>query len=301
MANTTAIHAAVTLLATVQSVTTAITAPTFARALSITGAPAGATLTGNVTLTGTDAAGEVAIETLALDGSNTVPGRKAFATVTTIALPVRITALDTVSVGVATTLFSVAEARTFGRRELADQNTYSDADILNAEAEIREAFEQVCGVAFIPATTEQYLDGSGTSSLLLSQAKVQAITAGVVYDADMVARETFDATDLADLAIYPDGRLIRRTEGSWTYGHRNVKLTIVHGYPACPAEIRRAALALAVTKLVPSDLGDRATYMSDGNMTFSLATADGRFGREYGLPWVDTTLARYSHKLPGIA
>ena len=300
MANTTAIHAAITLLATTQSVTTAITAPTFARALSITGVPAGTSLTGNVTLTGTDATGEVAIETLALDGSNTVPGRKAFATVTTIALPVRITALDTVSVGVATTLFSVAEARTFGRRELADQNTYSDADILNAEAEIREAFEQVCGVAFIPATTEQYLDGSGTSSLLLSQAKVQAITAGVIYDADMVARETFDATDLADLAIYGDGRLTRRTKGSWPRGDRNIKLTIVHGYPVCPQEIRRAAIKVAIAKLVPSDLGDRATYMSDGNMTFSLSTA-GRFGAEYGLPEVDATLARYSHKLPGIA
>lgn len=300
MANTTAIHAAVTLLATVQSVTTAITAPTFARALSITGSPAGAALTGNVTLTGTDADGEAITETLALDGSNTVPGRKGFATVTSIALPVRTTEADTVSIGVATTLFSVAEARAFGRKELADQVAYPDAEIMNAEAEIREAFEQVCGVAFIPATTEQYLDGSGTSSLLLSQAKVQAITAGVIYDADMVARETFDATDLADLAIYPDGRLIRRTEGSWPSGHRNIKLTLVHGYPTCPQEIRRAALKVAIAKLVPSDLGDRATYMSDGNMTFSLSTA-GRFGAEYGLPDVDSTLARYSHKLPGIA
>jgi hypothetical protein len=300
VANTTAIHAAITLLATAQSVTTAITAPTFPRALSITGSPAGAALTGNVTLTGTDANGEPISETLALDGANTVPGRKDFSTVTAIDVPIRTTAADTVSVGVATTLFSVAEARVFGRKELADQVAYPDADILNAEAEIREAFEQVCGVAFIPATTEQYLDGSGTSSLLLSQAKVQAITAGVIYDSEMTASETFDATDLADIAIYPDGRLIRRTEGSWTSGHRNVKLTIVHGYPACPQEIRRAAIKVAIAKLVPSDLGDRATYMSDGNMTFSLSTA-GRFGAEYGLPEVDATLARYSHKLPGIA
>jgi hypothetical protein len=300
VANTTAIHAAITLLATTQSVTTAITNPGFARALSITGAPAGATLTGNVTLTGTDANGEPLAETLALDDANTVPGRRDFLTVTAIDLPIRTTTADTVSVGVATTLFSVAEARVFGRKELADQVNYPDADILNAEAEIREAFAEVCGVPFVPATDIASFSGSGGRTMLLPHMNVQAITAGVIYDADMVASETFDADDLADLAIYGDGRLTRRTKGSWPRGDRNIKLTIVHGYPVCPQEIRRAALKVLVAKLVPSDLGDRATYMSDGNMTFSLSTA-GRFGSEYGLPEVDATLARYSHKLPGIA
>lgn len=55
--HTSDVHAAITLLATTQSVTTSITNPNAPRCLSITGTKAGATLTGNVLITGTDADG----------------------------------------------------------------------------------------------------------------------------------------------------------------------------------------------------------------------------------------------------
>lgn len=93
------VHAAITLLATTQVITTGITNPDFARIITITGAMAGGSLTGDVVITGTNIRGEVITDTIALNDNATVAGVKAFKTVTSIALPVRVTAADTVSIG----------------------------------------------------------------------------------------------------------------------------------------------------------------------------------------------------------
>lgn len=92
-------HAAITLLATVQTITTGITQPDFPRVLTIKGTKAGGALTGNVVLTGTNIRDEVITDTIALNDDNEVAGVKAFKTLTSIALPVRATAGDTVSIG----------------------------------------------------------------------------------------------------------------------------------------------------------------------------------------------------------
>lgn len=95
------VHAAITLLTTVQNITTAITNPDFPRVVSIKGAKAGGALTGNVVITGTNIRGQVITDTIAINTNDSeVFGVKAFKTVTNIALPVRATAGDTVSIGV---------------------------------------------------------------------------------------------------------------------------------------------------------------------------------------------------------
>jgi len=93
------VHAAITMLATTQTITTGITNPVTPRNISITGAKAGETPTGDVVITGTDIFDQVITDTIALDGDNTVQGVKAFKTVTSIAIPVRVTEADTVSIG----------------------------------------------------------------------------------------------------------------------------------------------------------------------------------------------------------
>jgi hypothetical protein len=60
----------------------------------------GASLTGNVVITGTDIRGKVITDTIALNNNATVDGVKAFKTVTSILLPARVTAGDTVSIGI---------------------------------------------------------------------------------------------------------------------------------------------------------------------------------------------------------
>lgn len=91
--------AATALTDAAQDITTGITQPKVPRVLSITGV---AGLTGkNVVITGTDFAGAALTDTIALNGSTTVAGTKAFATVTKITLPVKTGETDTVSVGLA--------------------------------------------------------------------------------------------------------------------------------------------------------------------------------------------------------
>lgn len=91
------VHAAVTLTTVPQTVTTAITDPDVCRVLSITGNAAG--MAGNVSFIGTDANGDAATDTIALNGTATVLGTVAFATLTSFTLPARTAAGNTVSIG----------------------------------------------------------------------------------------------------------------------------------------------------------------------------------------------------------
>lgn len=98
----TAVHAAVTLAdGATTTVTTSITNPDFPRILTAKGAMAGGSLTGNVVITGTNIRGEAITDTIALNDNNEVAGVKAFKTVSSIVLPARVTASDTVSIGIA--------------------------------------------------------------------------------------------------------------------------------------------------------------------------------------------------------
>ena len=97
-ASDTGVHAAIALTAAVQTVSTAITNPAVPRNIRIKGNAAG--IAGNVTIHGTNYAGEVITETLALNGASVVEGAKAFKTVTQIDLPAETHAgTDTVSAG----------------------------------------------------------------------------------------------------------------------------------------------------------------------------------------------------------
>lgn len=93
------IHAAITLTTLVQDVTPT-TQPDHPRIVSIKGTKAGGSLTGNVVITGTNIRGEVITDTIAINTNDSeVFGVKAFKTITNIHLPVRVTAGDTVKVG----------------------------------------------------------------------------------------------------------------------------------------------------------------------------------------------------------
>lgn len=93
------VHAAVTLPATgTTTVSTAITNPDVPRNVVIKGNASG--IAGNVVVNGTDANGVVIAETIALNGSATVVGAKAFATVTSFVVPAKTNSSgDTCSIG----------------------------------------------------------------------------------------------------------------------------------------------------------------------------------------------------------
>lgn len=95
----TAVHAAVTLGAAAQDVTSGITNPDFPRNVTVKGNASG--IAGNVVITGTNIRDEAITETIALDAANEVQGNKAFKTVTNINFPAKTNGSgDTVSVGI---------------------------------------------------------------------------------------------------------------------------------------------------------------------------------------------------------
>jgi hypothetical protein len=82
-----------------QELTTAITVPPTATNCFVRGFPAGGTLTGNVTITGTVGGTPGETDVIALNGATAVAGTKVFTAISKIDLPTRITAGDIVSVG----------------------------------------------------------------------------------------------------------------------------------------------------------------------------------------------------------
>jgi len=99
LASITAVHAAILLVQTVtQTITTGITNPDFPRTITVDGNDAN--VTGNVVIAGTNILDEAITETIALSGTATVAGVKAFKTVTSIVVPAyAVAGTETVSIG----------------------------------------------------------------------------------------------------------------------------------------------------------------------------------------------------------
>jgi len=94
------VHAAITLLATAQSITADIVALDVPRNVSIKGTKAGASLTGNVKIYGKNVDGADITETIAINTNDSeVLGLLAFKSVSRIDVPVRVTTADTVKIG----------------------------------------------------------------------------------------------------------------------------------------------------------------------------------------------------------
>lgn len=198
-------------------------------------------------------------------------------------------------------LFAVAEARAFDRGQLASTTTYPNATIEAMAVLIGDFFAEICGVRFEPTTeTDVRLDGSGTDTLWVRHHRLRSITAGTIYDAAGSVLESFDEAALADLAVYPAGKIVRRTRGRFPAGRLNVKLTYIHGWAVTPPPVKRAALRLCIDQMVPSDISSRVTQMADGEIRYNFSVA-GRGRNEWtGIPVVDTVLRTYNESLVGM-
>lgn len=200
-----------------------------------------------------------------------------------------------------TSIFTPAEAKAFrhqGQTPLA--SGYTDAELQAVADQITEDFAQICGVSFVPVTvTDEVLAGSGDGVLILPHPQVTAVTAA--------ARRYWQDTTWTDLTTDELATLIVEAAGVvhwpgnvWPHGAGRVKVTYTHGYASAPAQIKRAALILAVNDLLSSNVSDRATQQTNENGTFNLAVPGWGSNQPYGIPIVDATLARYSCRTPGI-
>lgn len=102
-ASATAVHAAITLADGATTVViTGITDPVHYRTVSITGNASG--IAGNVVIVGTDWSGAAATDTIVAADTDTVIGTQPFKTITSITVPARTQASDSISIGIADVL-----------------------------------------------------------------------------------------------------------------------------------------------------------------------------------------------------
>lgn len=194
-------------------------------------------------------------------------------------------------------LFTEAELRALYASDLANQATYPDARLAEARDRLADEFEHICAVSFIPRYRRQRLPGSGGYRLEVDRPKIrQVFTASVGGVAQTVG-------DLEPDPLLP---VIYHTSSVWTAATvtdpLNVTVAYEHGYPTAPPDIKRAALMLARYQLTRDVTGAgvpaQASSWSDETGRYTAFGENDRTGRWYGLPFVDSTLRRYSLRVP---
>lgn len=197
-------------------------------------------------------------------------------------------------------LFTLAQARAHDAAVLASSASYPDEAILRYRDLILDAFTDVCGRTWGARYGRQVLDGTGRGEIALVARDVSAVRTVSERASGSATLTAYGLGELADVLVYPDGRLVRETLGTFASGRRNVVVEFEHGVAPIPLEIREAALRLLRDQIVPSNLPDRATSQSNEFGAFSLSTA-GMRGAWFGIPRVDSVLDRYRRRLPGVA
>lgn len=196
-------------------------------------------------------------------------------------------------------LFTLAQARAWDGGALGSKERYPDATVLEARDRVAEAFEDICGVSFGTRGTRETLDGTGGDTAWLSRMECQAVSAAATRDAGGTTWTALTASELADCLLWPNGKLVRESLGTWPAGSRNVRVDYTHGHARVPLEIREAALMVVRERLTGTDLPRNSLTQVNELGTFRLATP-GERGAWFGIPVVDEALRRYRRRLPGV-
>jgi hypothetical protein len=185
-------------------------------------------------------------------------------------------------------LFSTADA--LGDTEINDpQSVTTAAEIASARTMAEQAFENVCGVAFVPRyALETGLNGDGSYRLPLRWPHIRAFRSGTVDDTALTVGEVG--------AVVPQSTGVYNPSG-WTSGYGNVAVGYEHGYDYPPPEVSRAVLRLAKHYLTDWSADDRALRLDTDAGSYVMAVP-GRGGSDFGIPEVDAVAQRYSHYVP---
>lgn len=266
---------------------------------------------GTVTLSARRADGDVFTPAASVAGSGAAPRTLALSIAETSQIDVIDLTWTSESLGALTTrvetvgdrIFTIDELRAFGgdrieaAQGLHNAARYPVAAIEDARRRVEDGFEEICEVAFFPRLKIATLSGDGSCSIFLPGLRTTEVRFVQVRSGS--AWTDFTEDELADLDLSLWGELSRYS-GTWARGRRNVRVGFVHGYERVPEEIRRAGLILARTQLIESNVSDRNMSVSSEDGTFRLATAGVTRGSWYGLPLVDSVLARYREHVPAV-
>jgi hypothetical protein len=188
-------------------------------------------------------------------------------------------------------LFTIAELRAYHDKILSDPTKYPDAVLIDARSRATILFEDFCNVAFVPRYARVVLDGNWTRSLWLPHLKVNKVRAITINGVAL------SAGDLAQVAVYPYGKLDRI--GLWPpYMQRqNIVVSYEHGFLSVPEDIARSGMALARYDFVINQLSDR--FISYQNDLGVIRQAIPDEEHPTGIPIIDSTLRRYRLKTSG--
>lgn len=212
---------------------------------------------------------------------------------------------------VGATLFEVADARAFDKRQLADATAFPDAAILAARTLIAERFERICKVSFIPRYRFRAISGADWFEFQLPDQPITAIRSIATRAPGASSYVPYSAAQLA--ALDSDLATGIVTRGSMYYGTSlyselrlpslTVQVGYEYGYAQPPEPVRRAALIAAVSQMTLTNMSERTTSWSDpsGSGTYRLATPGMGQRSWFGIPNVDAVLADYMESTVGIA
>jgi len=265
--------------------------------------------------------GTVTVQVTRSDGSEVLPAGTATAGTNTAARTVALTASQTATLDMLTARWSAGGVELAvthheivgGFYASAGEIRAADASLTNTQiyptsllnegrAEVERMFEDVCGVAFVPRFEVERLDGRNTYDVALSWPQLRRVRWCRVWRNDVDFYELTQA-ELDAIKANRSGVVIRQDGALFDRGAQNIEIAYEHGYDAPPADMRKAAIRAIRHQVnrLKSALDERATSftMLEGG-TVTLATPGvGRWVT--GIPEVDETLMRYSHKTPSIA
>jgi hypothetical protein len=117
-------------------------------------------------------------------------------------------------------------------------------DLLDALiAYASERIESHCRRKFASSSDPEYLDGTGTSRIVLSRRPVTALTS-IHEDADRdFAADT--EIDSDDLVLHPEKGIVDRVGAVFARGARTVKVVYTGGYATVPDDVALACVKLA--------------------------------------------------------
>jgi hypothetical protein len=185
---------------------------------------------------------------------------------------------------------------------LTNTQVYPTSLLNEGRAEVERMFEDVCGVGFVPRFEVERLDGRYTTQLVLSWPQLRRVHWCRIWTNDIDYTE-LSAAELAAIKPSRTGVVFRSDGSLWDRGVQNIEIAYEHGYDLPPPDLRKAAIRAIRHQVnrLKSAIDERATSftMFEGG-TVTLATPGvGRWTT--GIPEVDETLMRYSHKTPSIA
>ena len=190
-----------------QSVTSGLVNPDYARALAVVGSVAG--MTGNVTITGTNLAGETITETLALNGTTPKAGTKAFKTVTKVDLPIQTNA-GTKQVETATIVGTITKAGT--ATVTVKSAHYADDLVMHVAVDLSDDAAAVAGKIrsyIAPLVADHFtVSGSGADVVLTTKvADANDATLNIAYTNGTCEGLTADASSTDTTAGAADDRV----------------------------------------------------------------------------------------------